>query len=202
MDKRDGSTLYYASDIDFGTGEMDNYRIVEFFTLGTTFRQTHRQLIGGDELFLTILQTMKSMLMARVAGKEEAWTPWTLCTCRLCKIHMLKYRCHRVDCNAIDNDGCLERGESPVIVPGHPDYVSPKELEILFRDREYWASVVRADGIDLKQEEERRGERGTEWTTTYLLCLRIIFNAENADLPLLQWRLEEYAKLGTEKKSR
>ncbi|KAL4868694.1 hypothetical protein BDV12DRAFT_209013 [Aspergillus spectabilis] len=141
MDKRDGSTLYYAPDIDFGTGEMNNYRAVGFLTLGTTFRQTHRQLIGGDELFLTRLKTMKSMLMARVAGKEEAWTPWTPCTCQFCKIHILKYRCHRVDCNAIDNDDCLERGESPTI---------------------YWATVVKAERNILKEEEERREERGTE----------------------------------------
>ncbi|KAL3459415.1 hypothetical protein BJX64DRAFT_201953 [Aspergillus heterothallicus] len=195
MDKRDGKMLYYAPDIDFGEGELDNWRAVRFFTFGTTFAQTHRQIIGGDELFMTRLKTMKSLIAARLAGKEGSWSPWDMCTCDECKINTLSLLCHRLDYNAIDNDETLERGEAPVVKLGHPDYVSFRELVKLVHNREYWKDVLERHKNHCKCQEEYAASLGREWVSTYLLCLRIIYGADNADPELLEWRLEEYSKL-------
>ncbi|KAL2830608.1 hypothetical protein BDW59DRAFT_19247 [Aspergillus cavernicola] len=200
MDKRDRDTLHYAPDIDFGDGEMSNWKSVGFFTFGTTFAQTHRQMISGDELFMTRLKTMKSLLESRQAGREDAWSPWEWCTCDLCKIHRLKSRCHRVDCNALDNEKTLGRGETPAIKPGHPDYVSPSEVERLLRDQVFWESVVEGKQYILTWEKENHGKRGSGWVSTYLLCLRLVFGTDNADAQLLHFRLEEYTRLGQEQR--
>ncbi|KAL2840681.1 hypothetical protein BJY01DRAFT_16844 [Aspergillus pseudoustus] len=195
LDKRDGNKLYYAPDIDFGEGEMDNWRAIRFFTFGTTFAQTHRQIMGGDELFMTRLKTMKSLIASQIAGKEETWLPWEMCTCDECKFNTLLIMCRRLDWNAIDNDEALQRGETPAIKLGHPDYVSPRELERLVHSREYWKDVLERHRASYSYQEEYAASTGREWIATHLLCLRIIYGAENADLELLRWRLEEYGKL-------
>ncbi|KAL3446891.1 hypothetical protein BJX65DRAFT_308516 [Aspergillus insuetus] len=195
MDKRDGNKLYYAPDIDFGEGEMDNWRAVRFLTFGTTFTQTHRQVMGGDELFMTRLKTMKSLIVSRLAGKEETWSPWKMCTCNECKINTLSFMCRRLDCNAIDNDEALQRGETPVIKLGHPDYVSSRELLRLVNNREYWKDALQSHRPSYDYQEEYAANSGREWISTHLLCLRIIYGAENANPELLRWRLEEYGRL-------
>ncbi|KAL4882662.1 hypothetical protein BJY04DRAFT_217155 [Aspergillus karnatakaensis] len=202
MDKRHGSTLYFAQDIDFGTGEMDNYKAVGFLTFGATFMQTHRQLMGGDEIFMTRLKRMKSMLMARVAGKEEDWSPWKWCTCDRCKMYKLHLTCYRVDWTAVDNQNSLERGEPPVTSPGHPDYTPPMAVERMLRDQEYGSNFVSSDSSALEVEEQKYEKAGSEWPTTYLLALRIIFKSKYADLGFLRWRLEEYTKLAAVKKEK
>ncbi|KAL2819824.1 hypothetical protein BJX63DRAFT_363323 [Aspergillus granulosus] len=194
MDKRDGNKLYYAPDIDFGEGETDTWNI-RFLTFVTTFAQTHRQIIGGDELFMTRLKTMKSLIVSRLAGKEETWSPWEMCTCDECKINTLSFMCRRLDCNAIDNDEAWRRGETPAIKLGHPDYVSCRDLLSLIHDREYWKDVLERHRASYDCEEEYAANSGREWVPTHLLCLRIIYGVETADPELLRWRLEEYVKL-------
>ncbi|KAL2793997.1 hypothetical protein BJX66DRAFT_215854 [Aspergillus keveii] len=195
MDKRDGNKLYYAPDIDFGEGEMDNWRAIRFLTFGTTFTQTHRQVMGGDELFMTRLKTMKSLIVSRLAGKEETWSPWKMCTCNECKINTLSIMCRRLDCNAIDNDEALQRRETSVIRLGHPDYVSSRELLGLVNNREYWKDALQSHRPSYDYQEEYAANSGREWISTYLLCLRIIYGAENANPEMLRWRLEEYGRL-------
>jgi hypothetical protein len=195
MDKRDGNKLYYAPDIDFGEGEMDNWRAIRFLTFETTFTQTHRQVMGGDELFMTRLKTMKSLIVSRLAGKEETWSPWKMCTCNECKINTLSIMCRRLDCNAIDNDEALQRGETSVIRLGHPDYVSSRELLGLVNNREYWKDALQSHRPSYDYQEEYAANSGREWISTYLLCLRIIYGAENANPEMLRWRLEEYGRL-------
>ncbi|KAL4946413.1 hypothetical protein BDV06DRAFT_218341 [Aspergillus oleicola] len=202
MDKRDGNMLYFAPDIDFGSGEMNNWKAVGFLTFGTTFMQTHRQLIGSDELVMTRLKAVKSRLVSQLAGKEVTWTPWEACTCDSCKLHGLRLKCHRLDFIASANQACLESGEEPAVKPGNPDYIAPREIERLIRHRGSWDSVVKSREYTFKSEEEYYDKVGPGWISTYLLCLRIIFGAENANEQFLRWRLDEYAKLANDERSK
>ncbi|KAL4800770.1 hypothetical protein BDV19DRAFT_2830 [Aspergillus venezuelensis] len=202
MDKRDGNTLFFAPDIDFGSGEMTNWKAVGFFTFGMTFMQTHRQLIGSDELVTTRLKAVKSRLVSQLSGKEEAWTPWEWCTCDSCRLHGLRLKCHRVDFIASANEERLENGEGPAFKPGHPDWIAPREIEKLIGHRGSWDSVGRCRAYTFETEEKYYDEVGSGWVSTYLLCLRIIFGAANADEAFLRWRLEEYAKLAFDKGSK
>ncbi|KAL4994678.1 hypothetical protein BDV10DRAFT_203591 [Aspergillus recurvatus] len=126
MDKRVGNTLHSAPDIEFkhtGNDLMENWAMVGLLTFGMMFMQTHRQIMGSDELFMTRLKTVKNLLLSRSQGKgkEETWLPWKCCTCKECKLHNLK--------------------------------------------------------------------------STYLVCLRVIFGADNADVQLVRERLEVYSQL-------
>ncbi|PTU24587.1 hypothetical protein P175DRAFT_0497709 [Aspergillus ochraceoroseus IBT 24754] len=111
LDKRDGNKLYYAPDLDFGDGEMSNYKAVGFFTLGTPLFETHRQVLDGENLFMTRLKTLKSLLSSRLAGKDEVWSPWECCTCPECNIHRLQ--CLRIifDTDKADSQLLRERLE-------------------------------------------------------------------------------------------
>ncbi|KAL4741115.1 hypothetical protein BDV11DRAFT_168476 [Aspergillus similis] len=200
MDKRVGNTLHTAPDIEFkDTGDdlMMNWTMVGFLTFGTTFMQTHRQIMGSNELFMTRLKTVKDLLLSRSQGKakEETWLPWKCCTCKECNLHNLKIKCHRLDLIAADNGDCLEKGEMPVVKPGHPDYISPREINTLLRND--WESVKYKTYL-LEWEEKRHESMKADWQSTYLLCLRVIFSAENADVQLVRERLEAYAQLEKE----
>ncbi|KAL4955453.1 hypothetical protein BDW69DRAFT_160758 [Aspergillus filifer] len=199
MDKRDGNTLFFAPDIDFGPGEMNNWKAVGFITFGMTFMQTHRQLIGSDELVVARLKAVKSRLVSHLSGKEDTWTPWASCTCDSCKLLELRLKCYRLDFIASANEECSESGEEPAFKPGHPDWIAPREIEKAIRHRESWDSVVRCRTYDFELEEKYHDEVGSAWVSTYLLCLRIIFGAANANEAFLRWRLEEYARLAFDK---
>jgi hypothetical protein len=100
----------------------------------------------------------------------------------------------------MENEDCLERGEVPSIKPGHPDYISPREVERLLHDLKGWEGTLEDLRYKLHGEEKRLEMLGSGWLSTYILCLRIIFGAENTDEQLLRWRLGEYMKLGLEEK--
>ncbi|RHZ46517.1 uncharacterized protein CDV56_104496 [Aspergillus thermomutatus] len=187
-DRRVGSRLRPAPDIDFGRGEMDNWKAVGFFTLGVPLFETHRQMIDGPELFATRLKTLGSLLSARISGKDELWTPWKWCTCADCKVYRLRYICSRVDWNfiaAVDSDGT-----KPVIRPGHPDYVSPSEVLDALKDGEFWKNVVDQHRHLLEAEGKRHEEMGSTWETTLLLCSRYILG--EGTLQDIRDRLEYY----------
>ncbi|KAL4902940.1 hypothetical protein BDW74DRAFT_180237 [Aspergillus multicolor] len=201
MDKRVGDTLYFAPDIDFrrngdneGNDLMENWSMIGVLTFGTTLMQTHRLIMSGDELFMTRLKTVKDLLLARTRSKDdETWQPWKECTCKECIVHNLKFKCYRLDLIAADNEEALERGEKPAVRPGHPDYVGPAVIKKMIVQYD-WESA-RYKTYLLEQEEQRRERLGTDWTSTYLLCLRVIWNADNADPQHLKHRMEDYTRL-------
>ncbi|RDW78984.1 uncharacterized protein DSM5745_05836 [Aspergillus mulundensis] len=196
MDKRVGDTLHFAPDIDFkrnGDDGMENWAMIGFLTFGTTLMQTHRQIMGGDELFMRRLKTVKDRLLSRGSKGDEPWQPWKECTCKECIVHNLKFKCYRLDLIAADNEEALERGAESVVRPGHPDYVGPAVVKRMIGQYDW--EPARYKTHLLQGEEERRERLGTDWTSTYLLCLRIIWGAENADPQLLERRLEDYNRL-------
>ncbi|KAF7133594.1 hypothetical protein CNMCM5793_004723 [Aspergillus hiratsukae] len=187
-DRRVGGYLRPAPDIDFGSGEMNNWKAVGFFTLGLPLFETHRQMLDAPKLFATRLKTLASLLRARLAGKEEVWSPWKCCTCSDCKVYRLVHVCFRIDSNfisVVDSDGT-----KPVIQPGHPDYVSPLELLDALKDEEFWKDAVDECEYALENEMRRREVFELTWESTLLLCLKCILGS--GSLQDVHDRLEYY----------
>ncbi|GIJ99724.1 hypothetical protein Aspvir_003726 [Aspergillus viridinutans] len=174
-DKRVGDRLHPAPDIDFGDGELNNWKAVGLLTLGFPLFQTHRQMLDRRELFTTRLKTLASLLSTKVAGKGEVWSPWKWCTCSDCKVYRLRHICSRMDSNFISTVN--SDGAKPVIQPGHPDYVSPLEVLDALKDGVFWKDALDDCRYELEKEVRRHDVMGLTWESTLLLCLRCILGS-------------------------
>jgi hypothetical protein len=174
-DRRVGGYLRPAPDIDFGSGKMNNWKAVGLITLGFPLFETHRQMLDGAELFATRLKTLASLLRARLAGKDEVWSPWKWCTLSDCKVYRLVHVCSRIDSNF--RSFVRSDGTKPVIQPGHPDYVSPLEVADALKHEEFWKDAVIECGYALDDEVGRHDEFGLTRESTLLLCLKCILGS-------------------------